>query len=85
MYIMQVVNGVKFDLMITVALSTTCKKNSELCTSVECPIDESTKQLWMVSVVAPPTKLTTQYNVLSIIQLVHIGSVSSYICNNDKL
>ena len=67
--------------MVVVALSTTCKKDSELCTSVECPIDESTKQLWMVSVVASPTKLTTQYKVLSIRQLVHIGLVSEYLCN----
>lgn len=79
----QVANGVKLDLMIVVAVSTTCKKDSELCKSVECPIDESTKQLWIVSVVVPPTKLTT-YNVLSIRQLVHIGSVSEQLCNNDK-
>ena len=63
----------KFDLKIVVALSTTCKKDSALYTSVECPIDELTQQLWMVTVVATQTN---KYNVLSIRQLMHIGSVS---------
>ena len=64
--------------MIVIALSTTCKKDSELCTFVECPVDKSTQQLWMVSIVAP-SSLTTQlvkYDVLSIRQVMHIGSVS---------
>ena len=73
----QVTKGV-IDLRIVVALSTTCKKDSELCTSVECPIDESTQQLWIASIVAPPalTAQTIKYNVLSVKQIMHIGSVS---------
>ena len=64
--------------MIVVALSTTCKRDSELCTSLECPVDKSTQQLWMVSIVAPPslTTQTVKYDVLSIRQVMHIGSVS---------
>ena len=74
---LQVTKGI-FDLRIVVALSTTCKKDSELCTSIECPVDESTQQLWMASVVAPPalTTQTIKYDVLSIKQIMHIGSVS---------
>lgn len=54
--------------MIEVALSTTCRRDSELCTSVECPIDERTQSPWLASVVAPPTPLneTINYDVLSV-------------------
>ena len=64
----QVVNGLKYDMLIEVALSITCTRDSNLCTSVECPVDEHTQMQWMVSVVAPPTPLneTINYNVLSV-------------------
>ena len=55
-------------MLIEIALSTTCMRDSNLCTSVECPIDERTQMQWMISIVAPPTPLneTINYNVLSV-------------------
>ena len=55
-------------MLIEVALSTTCPRDSNLCTSVECPIDERTQMLWMVSVVDPPTPPSEKinYDVLSV-------------------
>ena len=63
---------------MVVALSTTCKRDSELCTSADCPIDECTKYLWMASVVAPPTPVneTINYVVLNVSRIMHIGQVS---------
>lgn len=58
-------NGLKYDLLIEVALSTTCMRDSELCTSVECPIDEKTRSEWMVSVVTPPAQ-PIGYNILNV-------------------
>lgn len=52
-------------MLIEVALSTTCTRDSNLCTSVECPIDERTQMQWMVSVVAPPTP-QNNYDVVSV-------------------
>lgn len=71
----QVVNGFKYDLLMVVALSTTCERDSELCTSADCPIDERTKYLWMASVVAPPTpvNMTINYMVLNVSRVMHIG------------
>lgn len=71
----QVVNGVKYDLWIVVALSTTCKRSSDLCTTEECPVDEHTQYLWQVSVVAPPTPVnqTIDYDVISVTPLKHVG------------
>ena len=81
----QVVNGLKFDILIMVALSTTCNRDSELCTSVQCPIDERTKSLWMASVVAPPTPInqTINYMVLNVSQAMHISTVSVQIINKQ--
>jgi len=64
----QVVNGLRYDLLIEVALSTTCKRDSKLCTSVECSFDEHTQSGWMVSIVASPTppNQMIKYNVLSV-------------------
>lgn len=63
-YYIQVVNGIRYDLFIKVALSTTCTRDSQLCTSMECPIDEQTLSEWMVSVVASPS-VPVNYSVLS--------------------
>lgn len=67
-------NGLKYDMLIVVALSTTCQRDSDLCTSVECPFDECTQYLWMVSVVTSPTPI--YYNVLAVTPIRHIGAVS---------
>lgn len=63
---------------MTVALSTTCRRDSEMCTSEDCPIDESTQSLWMASVVAPPTPLnqTINYDVLNITKVRSVSKVS---------
>ena len=61
----QVVNGLRYDLLVEVALSTICARDSKLCTSAECPIDERTQSKWMVSVVAPPNERIS-YNVISV-------------------
>ena len=76
--LLQVVNGDKYDLLIVVALSTNCTRNSQLCTSVDCPIDECTQHLWSVSVVAPPTPLnhTIDYDIISVTPVRHIDGVS---------
>ena len=60
------------------ALSTTCKRSSDLCTTEECPVDEHTQYLWQVSVVAPPTPVnqTIDYDVISVTPLKHVGVVS---------
>ena len=61
----QVVAGLRYDLVIEVALSTTCTRESDLCTSVECPIDEHTQSQWMASIVTPPNEMII-YNVISV-------------------
>lgn len=79
--LLQVVNGIKYDMLMIVALSTTCTRDSQLCTSVECLIDECTQHLWSVSVVAPPTPInqTINYDVISAAPVKHIGGVSGQV------
>ncbi|XP_065919145.1 uncharacterized protein [Dysidea avara] len=67
----QVVNGLKYDLVIEVALSTTCDRNSPECFANDCPIDDRTQMLWTTSVVASPTPQPT-YTILSV-SLIHNG------------
>lgn len=71
---MQVVNGLRYDLLIEVALSITCTRESDLCTSVECPIDEHTQSKWMVSIVAPPTP-SNEMIVYDVISVTPVNSV----------
>ena len=69
-------------MLIEVALSTTCARDSNLCTSVECPIDVRTQMQWMVSVVAPPTPPSERinYDVLSVTPVI-VRNVFDYAIN----
>ncbi|XP_065919671.1 uncharacterized protein [Dysidea avara] len=64
----QVVNGIRYDLVIEVALSTTCDRNSPECFASKCPIDVRTRMLWMATVIAPPTPQPT-YTVLDVSEI----------------
>ena len=70
----QVVAGLRYDLVIEVALSITCTRESDLCTSVECPIDEHSQSKWMVSVVAPPSP-SNEMIVYDVISVAPVNSV----------
>ena len=65
---MQVVNGLRYDLVIELALSAICNRTSPECYASRCPFDERTLMLWMTSVVASPGPQPT-YTVLSVNQL----------------
>ena len=77
-YFVQVVNGLKYDLVIELALSMICDRNSPECFVSDCPIDDRTRMLWMTSVVASPAPQPT-YSVLSVSQ---IHSVVSDCCHS---
>ena len=70
---LQVVNGIRYDLIIEIALSTTCDRNSAKCFASKCPIDVHTRMLWMATVITSPNPQPA-YTVLDVSEICPIVS-----------